>query len=231
MDSVLTLLLEFLFKGNGHLWYLHSLLIVALVYKFWLSKISHEKSLLIAVGIYIVGAIINDTYYVIPYVHFKNIYHAVHPLVFIAFPFFNLGAYLRKRKYGIDINLMVIGLLITSFLFLTAENLLLYKMNWPMGYQNNIFMLPFCVMIILICLEIDIQWDLPYRFFRDLSTEIYLTHIIFVKIFEGLILNSLVFFFVVLGCSCIFSMGIIWIKSKKMFCIKNNDSYSNFLTK
>lgn len=201
-ESIIKLLYEYCLKGNGHLWYLHELLIATIVFSLIFSKVQTRLGICLMSTVYFVGAVVNDLYNLLPIESIKALYHETYRVLFIAIPFFSIGAYLRKRKHEYKRNLIFWG--IGTFVMLTVENFVLYTLDCPLGYQNNIFMLPLSIIIFYFFLQIDMKSNLPYRFFRELSTEIYLIHVFFAVVFGGFITNSLAMFGAVLGCSCTF---------------------------
>lgn len=208
-------------EGYGHLWYVHSLIIGILISYFLFRYIHSEKVLgLIALVIYLFGAIANDfvgiAKGVFGFIRLAMIRHTF----FMAVPFIILGGVISKCKFKKNIWILLFGCILLSL-----ENLILFKFKISQGYEDNFFMIfvACSLFVTAINTKLPVRYERFYSLvggnnIRKCGNIIYYIHGVYVAIFAEYISNSFIYFFVVLLAS--FVSVIVWNMLKRKFLAK-----------
>lgn len=217
-----------LFDGTMyHLWYFPAVIIGIIILYLLIKKFDIKKSMLICVGLYIIG-VLGDNYYglaiKIPFL--EKFYSLIFDLstytrngIFFA-PIFLLLGYLIKR--GTRIDRYAGRKFIVSIMFLLLEGTIVYLFQWQ-KHNALYFSLPLCGWyLFLLLLKGE---NRKTKILSDLSMYIYIIHVwviaIIYKIFRNTEVGSLGKYFIVSIISLVLSVFIINIKNKRKKLLKN----------
>ena len=173
--SALVKLTRYILFGYYHLWYLCGLLYaVALLY--FLRKKSDKSLLVIAIFLFLIGAMIQ---YYIYYTKITLPYYLYRHFLFLAFPMVTAG-YLIRKGYGSALSDRSVRLLVLiGYLGLLAESMVsLIHRTDNRGFDIYLFLMLFCPMIFI--LSNRSTSTIRHDHLSKLSSAIYFLHPLFI---------------------------------------------------
>lgn len=181
----------FLLCGSfPHLWYLRASIVASLILTFLMCRRVPLKAILTAATIlYILGTI--------PYAYagllkrvpllwnafevYERIFITTRNGLLEGFLFMSLGMWLAYRPLRMRIRTIMTGFIL-SFLLLFVEAAVIYKMRWATMTDTYLLLPAATFFLFVLSARIELAPGKGYRHLRSLSTIVYLTHMIFVRL-------------------------------------------------
>ena len=180
-QTLLSFFQKCIFDGSYlHLWYLPSVMIAGVLAALLVRKIGTIKSLIIAIGVYILGLLDTSYYGVIKNFEFQNfireydkIFITTRNGIFFGLVFILLGFLAYETKQKLSKSLL---LLIVSIIGLFMEMYLLRSFGVARTYEGVLFSVPVTYFLLHVAKEILLQDKEIYKSIRIVGVLVYLSH-------------------------------------------------------
>lgn len=214
--------------GYHHLWYLHASFVAVVLIGFFLQKkVSLKKILFIGSVLYMVGLLAQSWFGLIkplqeiPYIWrlLKVVELAMRTTkngIFFGILFIGMGVWFAKVKKILRFKWTVLGLLISSCLFV-AEAVFVEYHELARNHDMYIFLVPTVFFGFYVVAHIDMKHSGIYAHLRKIGFIIYLIHIWVDKVlmfYWGMRIHSMVRYIVVLIVSIIFAEVLVCCSKK-----------------
>lgn len=216
--SLLGWIRDFFLNGSYyHLWFLPALMLGTLIFRWLSSRESLPKALLISLGLYLIGWLINVfaplwqslAGFSMVYGFFEKTLVTARDGIFFAPAFVAIGALCARTKRQ-NLKTSAIGFGV-SFLCLILEVTLYAKLNMLTDLSCMFLSLIPCEYFLLqMLLQTQISWKESYTALREDSTLIYVSHVLFARILLMWLPNAhLVVYLLTLFCAQMLSYAIV----------------------
>lgn len=180
-ETILSFVQKCIFDGSYlHLWYLPSVMVAGAIATWLVRRIGTEKSLIIAIILYVIGLLDTSYYGLIKALGFQNfireydkIFITTRNGVFFGLVFILLGFLAYERK--LTLNKTVI-LLIFSTIGLFIEMYVLRSYDVARSYEGILFTVPVTYFLLQMAKEITLSDKVIYKNIRTMGVLIYLSH-------------------------------------------------------
>lgn len=213
LESLTNIINDFFFWGSGHLWYLWGLLLILPIIYYFLQYT--RPLILVIIGLVLIcifrlyshfGSVENPTWWQIPLVymwkgHIFNIYGVCY-----AWAFISIGIFMSTTKKWKNLsNTHLYIILILGFIICSIDT-----GSVSIGYQ------PVAFALVALCLRWNIKSESFFlKHCRDVSTYIYLVHILVISLSHKISDNSIIRWIFTLTISAIIALLISIIKKKQ----------------
>lgn len=224
---------KFILSGSyGHLWYLHGTL-TALLLLWVVKKRRIGMPCVLAVGtvLYLIG-LFGQSWYGMGASFFesegvRNVLNVLNGIfggtrngLMVGFVFVSTGVFLAQRKTLPSFTASLFGFFL-SLALMGLEILFLVKMNWILGYDAYLFLLPCNYFLFCLVGRISGEETPSCRRFRIWSSLVYFSHLLAYECIlyplekKGIELHSLLAFGLTAGVTMLFSVGVWYLAEKK----------------
>lgn len=218
---------DFFINGSYyHLWYLPGLIFATAFIYLLFFKLGKRRTFFTVIILYIIGSIYNiysasfmDNSIVALY---DSLFTTTRNGLFFGSIFVFLGAVLATTKEIMDKKSCLIAGLI-SFIAMVIEVYVLQSFGFMHALASMyIFLVPTIFFFFQYLLQLDIPYKPVYKYIRSMSLLIYVSHILFVVLFNIIVptWNALWIYIMVVICCCIFAYVIIKLSDRYTF-LKN----------